>query len=150
MPTFVENRQARFRHEITETIEAGLELLGHEVKAIKAGRANLAGSYIIVRGGEAFLSGATISPYQPANLPDGYDPARLRRVLLTKHEIATLANIETKKGLTIIPLQMYSKGRSIKLKIGIARGRKGHDKREHIKRREVDREIRRTLKNEVN
>lgn len=146
MPTLVENRQARFRHEIMETLEAGLELVGHEVKAIKLGRASLAGSYVIVRGGECFLSGTTISPYQPANLPAGYDPARLRRLLLTKREIDMLANIETKKGLTIIPLQMYSKGRSIKLKIGIARGRKGHDKREHIKKREVDREIRRTLK----
>src|SRR3989344_5713094 len=148
MPTFVENRQARFRYEIMETLEAGLELVGHEVKAIKLGRASLAGSFVIVRSGEAFLSGATISPYQSANLPDGYDPARLRRLLLTKQEITTLANIEAKKGLTIIPLQMYTKGRSIKLALGIARGRKGHDKREHLKRREIDREIRRTLKSE--
>lgn len=148
MPIFVENRQARFRYQITETLEAGLELLGHEVKAIKAGRVNLAGSFVIVRGGEAFLQGATISPYQPANLPDGYDPARLRRLLLTRQEIAALANIETKKRLTIIPLKVYSKGRAIKLAIGIVRGRKSHDKREHIKRREVDREIRRTLKSE--
>ena len=148
MPTFVENRPARFRYEITETFEAGLELAGHEVKAIKLGRANLAGSYIIVRGDEAFLSGATISPYQPANLPDGYDPTRLRRLLLTKREIVELANIESKKGLTIIPLRIYTKGRSIKLAIGIAHGRKSHDKREHLKRREIDREIRRTLKSE--
>jgi len=148
MPTFVENRQARFRYEIMETFEAGLELAGHEVKAIKLGRASLAGSYIIVRGGEAFLSGATVSPYQPANLADDHDPARLRRLLLTKQEIAVLANIEAKKGLTIIPLRMYTKGRSIKLALGIARGRKGHDKREHLKRREIDREIRRTLKSE--
>ncbi|MEK7621918.1 MAG: SsrA-binding protein SmpB [Patescibacteria group bacterium] len=146
MPTFVENRQARFRYEIMETLEAGIELVGHEVKAIKHGRANLAGSFVIVRGGEVFLSGATISPYQPTNLPKGYEPARLRRLLLTKKEITDLTNIEMKKGLTIIPLQMYTKGRSIKLTIGIARGRKGHDKREHLKRREVDREIRRTLK----
>ena len=146
MPTFVENRQARFRYEILETLEAGLELVGHEVKAVKAGRANLAGSYVIVRGGEAFLSGTTISPYQPANLPEGYEPTRLRRLLLTKTEIVKLADVESKKGLTIIPLRMYTKGRSIKLAIGIARGRKGHDKREHIKRRETDREIRRTLK----
>lgn len=148
MPTLVENRQTRFRYEIIETLEAGLELIGHEVKAIKSGRANLAGSFVIVRGGEAFLSGATISPYQPANLPEGYDPMRLRRLLLTKPEIAKLADLELKKGLTIIPLRMYTKGRSIKLAIGIARGRKGHDKREHLKRREVDREIRRTLKSE--
>lgn len=146
MPTWSENRQARFRHEIMETLDAGLELLGHEVKAIKAGRASLAGSYAIVRGGEAFLSGATISPYQPANIPEGYDPLRLRRLLLTKKEIAGLANIETKKGLTIIPLKLYSKGRSIKLSLGVARGRKGHDKREHLKQRETDRDIRRTLK----
>src|SRR3989344_2634696 len=106
MPTFVENRQARFRYEIMETIEAGLELVGHEVKAIKAGRASLTGSFVIVRGGEAFLSGATISPYQPGNRPDGYDPVRRRRLLLTKQEIITLANIESKKGLTIIPLRM--------------------------------------------
>ena len=148
MPTFVENRQARFRHEIMETLDAGIELLGYEVKAIKAGRANLAGSYVIVRGGEAFLSGATISPYQSANTPDDYDPRRLRRLLLTKPELLTLANLESKKGLTIIPLRMYTKGRSIKLAIGIARGRKAPDRREHLKRREVDRDIRRTLKSE--
>ena len=147
MPIFVENRQARFRHEIMETLEAGLELVGHEVKAVKHGRVNLAGSYVIVRGGEAFLSGATISPYQPANLPEGYDPVRLRRLLLTKSEISNLANVEMKKGLTIIPIKMYTRGRSIKLVIGVARGRKDHDKRQHIKRREIDREIRRTLKN---
>jgi SsrA-binding protein len=148
MPTFVENRQARFRYEIMETLEVGLELVGHEVKAVKDGRANLVGSYVIVRGGEAFLSGAAISPYQPANLPEGYEPTRLRRLLLTKKEITGLAEVELKNGLTIIPLRMYTKGRSIKLAIGIARGRKGHDKREHLKRREVDREIRRTLKSE--
>ncbi len=148
MPTFVENRQAHFRHEIMETLDAGLELLGHEVKAIKAGLASLAGAYVIVRGGEAFLSGATITAYQPANIAEDYDPIRLRRLLLTKKEIAELANIEAKKGLTIIPLKLYSKGRSIKLSLGVARGRKGHDKREHIKQREVDRDIRRTLKNE--
>src|SRR3989344_6198453 len=106
MPTFVENRQARFRYEITETLEAGLELVGHEVKAIKAGRANLAGSFVIARGGEAYLSGATISPYQPANLPEGYEPMRLRKLLLTKSEIIKLADIEAKKGLTIIPLRL--------------------------------------------
>src|SRR3989344_5379341 len=127
MPIFVENRQARFRHEIMETLEAGLELVGHEVKAVKHGRVNLAGSYVIVRGGEAFLSGATISPYQPANLPEGYDPVRLRRLLLTKSEISNLANVEMKKGLTIIPIKMYTRGRSIKLVIGVARGRKDHD-----------------------
>lgn len=148
MPTFVENRQARFRHEIMETFDAGLELVGHEVKAIKAGRTSLAGSYVIVRGGEAFLSGATISPYQPANSPPGYDPIRLRRLLLTKKEITELANIEAKKGLTIIPLKLYSKGRSIKLSLGVARGRKAADKREHLKRRETDRDIERTLKSE--
>ena len=148
MPTFVENRQARFRHEIMETLDAGLELLGHEVKAIKAGRASLAGSYVIVRGGEAFLSGTTITAYQPANTPEDYDPTRLRRLLLTKKEIAELANIEAKKGLTIIPLKLYSKGRSIKLSLGVARGRKAQDKREHLKRRETDRDIRRTLKSD--
>src|SRR3990167_9181115 len=105
MPTFAENRQARFRYEIMETLEAGLELAG-------------------------------------------YDPMRWRKLLLTKSEITTLAGIEAKKGLTIIPLRVYSKGRSIKLAIGVARGRKGHDKREHLKRREIDREIRRTLKTE--
>ena len=148
MPTFAENRQARFRYEIMETLEAGLELAGHEVKAIKSGRMNIAGSFVIVRGGQPFLSGATISPYQPANLAAGYDPMRWRKLLLTKSEITTLAGIEAKKGLTIIPLRVYSKGRSIKLAIGVARGRKGHDKREHLKRREIDREIRRTLKTE--
>ncbi len=129
-----------------EKFEAGIELVGTEVKAIKQGRIGLDGAYVIVRGGEAYLTNADIAAYQPANAPANYEAKRLRRLLLTKKEIARLAEVENQSQLTIIPLSVYSKGRSIKLTVAIARGKKKHDKRETIKKREAKKQIERTLK----
>lgn len=146
MSTFIDNRKAHFNYEIVEKFEAGIELLGFEVKSIRAGQANLAGAFCIARGGEVFIIGMHITPYQAGNTPKDYDPDRNRKLLLNKKEIAQLADADKAKGLTLVPLSLYSKGRRIKVELGIARGKKLHDKRESIKKRDTDREIRRSLK----
>lgn len=140
------NKKAHFDYEIEEKLEAGIELLGTEVKSVRAGLGSLLGSRIMPRGGEAYLVGATIPPYQIANASKDYDPSRNRRLLLTKKEIAMLTGVEKEKGLTIVPISVYNKGKKIKVEIGIARGKKKFDKRETIKKREVSREVRRSFK----
>jgi len=144
MPS-LSNRKAHFNYEILEKIEAGIELLGFEVKSLKAGRGSLEGSHVLVRGDEAFVVNMNISPYQPKNTPADYEPLRNRRLLLTKKEIEKLRGKENEKGLTIIPLSVYNKGRKLKIEIALARGKKQYDKRETIKKRDTEREIRRTL-----
>ncbi|HRH22928.1 MAG TPA: SsrA-binding protein SmpB [Candidatus Paceibacterota bacterium] len=146
MATLVLNKKASFNYEFIERLEAGIELIGTEVKSLRSGNATLEGSYIIIRGGEAFISGMTIPPYQVNNTAKDYEPERLRKLILTKNEIEKLAGIESKKGLTIVPVSMYNKNRKIKVDIAIARGKREFDKRETIKKRDSDREIQRTLK----
>ena len=119
----------------SEKIEAGIELLGFEVKSIKAGKAVLNGSHVTIRGSEAYLIGATISPFQPNNTPSEYDASRNRRLLLTKKQLAELEQSESHKGLTIVPISMYNKARKIKIEIAIVRGKKKFDKRQSIKKR---------------
>ena len=148
MANFAENRKAYFNYEILEKITAGIELLGFEVKAIKAGRITLDGAYAVMRGGEAFLIGAGITPLQPKNVPASYDERRNRKLLLTKKEIKKLSDLENKNGLTIVALSVYNLGHKLKVELGVARGKKKSDKRESIKKRESNREINRTLKNE--
>lgn len=143
-----DNRKARYDYEILERIEAGIELLGLEVKSLRSHAPTLDGAYVSVRGGEAFLLQMQIPPYQPSNTPKEYDPQRIRKLILTKQEIRRLADIEAGKGLTIVPLKVYNKGRKVKIELGVARGKKQFDKRETIKRREADRDARRTLKYE--
>ena len=144
----IENKKARFNYEIGETYEASIELFGYEVKSLRKGLGSLDGAYAVVRGGETFLIGAEIPPFQAKNAPASYDPRRNRKLLLTKKEIRALSQEENKKGLTIVPISVYSKGRKIKVTLGIGKGKKKFDKRQSIKKREADREIRRTLKNE--
>jgi SsrA-binding protein len=144
---YTDNRKAFFNYEILETIEAGIELLGFEAKAVKAGRASLEGAYIIARGGEAFLVKTNIAPFQQGNTPKDYDPLRNRKLLLHKNEISRFTDIEKGKSQTIIPIALYNNAGRIKVEVAIARGKKKHDKRETIKKREVDREIRRNFKN---
>jgi SsrA-binding protein len=146
MSTFIDNRKAHFNYEVVEKFEAGIELLGFEVKSVRAGLANLAGAFCIARGGEVFIIGMHITPYQAGNTPKDYDPDRNRKLLLNKKEIVQLVDADKAKGLTLVPLSLYSKGRRIKVELGIARGKKLHDKRESIKKRDTDREIRRSLK----
>ncbi len=146
MAHYAENRKARFNYEILEKYEAGIELLGIEVKSVRGGRMSLEGAFVVVRGGEAFLINANIPPYQPNNTPKDYDPLRNKKLLLTKKEIATLAGSEKNKSLTIVPISVYNKGRKIKVEIALVKGKKKQDKRETIKKRETDREIRREYK----
>jgi len=146
MAVYAKNKKASFDYEILEDFEAGISLAGFEVKSIKSGKVSLDGAHIIIRAGEAFLVSAHIPPYQPANTPKNYDPEQPRKLLLSKKELATLADAEKSKGLTIVPISMYSKGNKIKVKIAIARGKKKYDKRESIKKRDTERDVRREMK----
>jgi SsrA-binding protein len=146
MSHYAENRKARFDYEILEKYEAGIELLGVEVKSVRGGQMSLEGAFVIVRGGEAYIINANIPAYQPKNASKNYDPLRNRRLLLTKKEIAELSGSEKNKSLTIVPISVYNKGRKIKVEIALVKGKKKRDKRETIRKRETDREIRREIK----
>lgn len=146
MANYAENRKARFDYEIVEKYEAGIELLGLEVKSVRGGQMSLEGAFVIVRGGEAFLINANIPPYQVKNSPKDYDPLRNRKLLLTKKEIGELADSGKNKSLTIVPISVYNKNRKIKVNIALVKGKKKFDKRESIKKRDTEREIRREHK----
>ncbi len=146
MAVFAQNKKAYHDYEILEEYEAGIELKGFEVKSVKLGRASLKGARVVMRGGEAFLIGASIPAYQAANSPDNYDPERARRLLLNKKEINKLIGKEQEKGLTLPALSLYNKGRLVKLKFAVARGKKKRDKREEIRKRDLERDLRRSLK----
>ncbi len=147
MPSLAQNRKARHDYEILETYEAGLVLSGAEVKSVKAGRVNLQGSFVIPKGIELWLTGCHIAPYAPAaGTSPGYDPMRDRKLLLKHSELMHLAGKSRQAGLTLVPLSVYTAHRFVKLELALARGRKQHDKRAAIKRREIEREVRqRTL-----
>jgi SsrA-binding protein len=146
MPVLVKNRKATFNYEVLEKFEAGIELLGFEVKALRAGKGKLEGAHVVVRGGEAFLVGAQIPAFQPKNTPKNYDPERTRRLLLNRKELNTMTGVETSKGLTLVPISLYTKGRNIKLEFASVRGKKKFDKRETIKERETKIKIDRLMK----
>ena len=139
---FARNKRAYFDYEILDKFEASIQLKGFEVKAIKSGRLNLAGSHVIVRDNGAQLLNADIPPYQPMNTPEGYDSKRTRRLLLNKDEIKSLVGKAHEAGLTLVPLRVYSKRDLIKVEIGLAKSRKAKDKRELLKKRATLREIR--------
>jgi SsrA-binding protein len=140
MRFFAENKRAKYDYDIKDTYVAGLVLSGPEVKSIKGGNVSLTGSYVTVSASGAFLLNAHIGPYKYA--PDAkYDPTATRKLLLNRHEIDQL--IGKDKGLTIIPLEIYATNRGlVKIKIGLGRARKKADKREYIKKREINKEIR--------
>jgi len=142
--TLITNRRARFSYEIMETVEAGISLMGTEVKSIRDGQANIKEAYADVRDGEVFLVGAHISPYEQGNR-NNHEPLRERRLLLKANEIKRLTGKVQEKGLTLVPMRLYLKGRLIKLELGVGRGKKLHDKRETIKRRDQEREVEREL-----
>lgn len=146
MDTLSENRKAYFNYEILETFESGIELKGYEVKAVKSGRASLTGAFATVKDNQIWLTNADIAPYQPKNTPADYEPTRSRRLLLKKSEIQYLIGKMQSDRLTLIPLKLYNKGGRIKVELGLARGKRKYEKRETIKKREVQKEIRRTLK----
>ena len=145
MKTLAKNKKAYFNYEILERFEAGIILIGQEVKSIKAGRISLAGSFVVLRNGEVFLIGANVPAWQPKNAPPDYNPERSRKLLLKKSEIKNLIGKSKQKSLTSIPLRVYTKRGKIKLEFAIAKGKKKVDKRETIKKREIERKIRRAL-----
>lgn len=146
MPILASNKRAPFDYDILETYEAGIELAGFEVKSVRTGRMSLAGSFVLIRSGEAWLVNTAIPPYQAANTPPGYDPARRRRLLLHRAEIKKLIGAGATKGLTIIALRVYTKGSRIKVALGLARYKKKYDKRAAIREREDRRKIERALR----
>lgn len=146
MKIFADNKKAYFNYQILEEFEAGIILIGQEVKSIKLGRVNLKGSYVVLKDEEPYLIGANIPPYQPKNAPPDYNPERTRKLLLNKSEIKRLIGKTKEKGLALIPLKIYTKNAKIKLAFGIGKGKRKADKREIIKKREAEREIKKELK----
>lgn len=147
MKILSDNKKAYFDYEILERFEAGISLIGQEVKSIKNGHIGLKGSYVVIdRNGEVFLIGADIPPYQPKNAPADYRSDRSRKLLLRKREIDYLIGKSKQRGLTMIPLLVYTKNGKIKLEFGIGKGKKEFDKRETIRKRDAKREIERELK----
>ncbi len=144
--SLVDNKKIHFNYEVLEKLEAGIELLGFEVKSLRAGKANLEGAHVSIRGKEAFVVGMAIEPYQANNTPADYERDRTRKLLLNKAEIKHLEEVEGQKGLTIVPISVYNNGRKIKVSIAVVRGKKKFDKRESIKKRETDIDIRREMK----
>jgi SsrA-binding protein len=140
-----ENRKAFHDYHILDTYEAGVALLGTEVKAIREGRVNLRDSYASVNRGEVFLHNVNISPYSHRGYVD-HEPLRARKLLLHKNEIAKLTGKVAEKGMTLVPLRLYLKDGRVKVAIGVAKGKKEYDKRETIKQRETDRETRAVMK----
>ena len=141
-----DNRKARYLYEILETYEAGLELQGSEVKSIRQGKANLQDGYALIRNGEAMLLNVHISPYEKTAAYFNHDPRRSRKLLLHKQEIRKLIGKVEQQGLTLIPLKMYMKRGLVKITIALAKGKKVHDKRESIKKRDDQREMARAIK----
>ncbi|MBW4576147.1 MAG: SsrA-binding protein SmpB [Aphanothece sp. CMT-3BRIN-NPC111] len=141
-----DNRQARFLYEILETYEAGIELKGTEVKSIREGKANLRDGYALIRNGEAWLLNVHISPHLTTSQYFNHDPRRTRKLLLHKQEIVKLIGKVEQQGLTLVPLKMYLKRGKVKLSIGLAKGKKLHDKREDLKQRQDKREMERAMK----
>ncbi|MBI5050605.1 MAG: SsrA-binding protein SmpB [Nitrospirae bacterium] len=139
------NRKAYHDYFIEEICEAGISLLGTEVKSIREGRANLKDSYVLIKGGEAFLFNCHISPYSHGNILN-HDPLRTRKLLLHKKEIQRLWGKLTQKGFTLIPLKIYFKNGRVKVEIGLCKGKRQYEKRETLKEREAKREIQRHLK----
>lgn len=143
------NRRANYDYEILETLEAGLVLKGYEVKSIKNSKISLKGSYVTIKDNEAYLINAHISPYQPPNTPKNYDPMRSRKLLLHKNQIKSLIGKLKQRGLTLVPIKIYTKRGIIKLEFGVGRGKREVDKREKIKQRETKRKIERAMRGKL-
>lgn len=146
MKTLAVNKRARFDYDILETFEAGLQLLGTEVKSVRAGNMSLRGAFVTLHSGDAFLINATVPPWQVQNAPAGYDPVRSRKLLLKKEELKYLIGSKESKGLTIVPIRVYSKRHHLKLEMGLARGKRQFQKKEQKKERDIRREVERMMR----
>lgn len=143
--TVATNRRARFDYEILDTWEAGLVLVGSEVKSLRAGQVDLKDSYAHVHRGEAWLVGVRIAPYEFSR-DGGHDPERERKLLLHRREIEKIASTLAEKGLTLLPIRMYFKDGVVKVELGLGRGKAQRDKRETLKRKQAEREMDRAIK----
>lgn len=148
MTLLQKNKKASFNYEILEKYTGGLSLYGFEVKTIKQQTGgSISEAYVKIQGNEVFLVGAHIPPYQPGNTPEDYNPYRERKILLKKNEIEELRKKIKESNLTIVPISLYNKGRYVKIDIALARGKKTIDKRQSIKKRDIERDLGRRLKN---
>lgn len=138
------NKKARHDYQLLEDFEAGIALSGSEVKSIKMGRTDLSSSFVRIRDSEAWLVGANIPPYNQS--PEGYDPLRTRKLLLHKNEITALNTRAKQQNLTLIPTLLYTKGRLVKIRVALAKGKRQYEKREVKKRKDIEREIQRNLR----
>ncbi len=143
-----QNKQARLNYEIGETYEAGIALVGTEVKALREGKCSLGDSYAAIKDGEAFIHDMHISPYSHGNIMN-HDPLRVRKLLLHRRELKRLYGKTREKGLTLIPLRVYFKNSKVKVELGVGRGRKLHDKRQELKRRTDKREMERAFRGKI-
>lgn len=148
MPTLATNKQGLYNYEVLQKYEAGIVLSGAEVKAAKKQKVNLKGAYVSYEKEDLWLKNAHISAYQPKNQP-GYEPVHPRKLLMKRREIDSLMGKSKQQGLTILPISLYTKGGLIKVKIGLARGKKSRDKRDIIKKRDADRKIGRALRKKL-
>ncbi len=139
------NRKARYNYQIFDTIEAGIVLTGTEIKSIRSGKANIKDSYATIKKGEVFLINMHISPYEKGNIFN-HDETRTRKLLLHKKEIKKIENKITLEGYTLVPLKIYFKYGNAKIELGIAKGKKNYDKRETIKQKDIERDIKARLK----
>ncbi|MBI4666302.1 MAG: SsrA-binding protein SmpB [Nitrospinae bacterium] len=142
----IQNRQARHEYHILESFEAGIVLLGSEIKSIREGKVNIGDAYARIMNGEAWIIGMNIQPYRNINTFDPYDPTRTRKLLLRRKQIEKLHADTREKGLTLIPLKIYFKNGMAKMELGLGKGKKLHDRREDIKERDAKREIQRAMK----
>ncbi len=146
MKEYAYNKRGLFDFEVLEKLEAGIVLLGIEVKSVRKGNINLTGAFVTFHEGEAYLTNATISPWQPHNTPDSYEPTRSRKLLLRSSELKYLLGKSAIKGLTIIPIRVYDKGLVVKVEIGVAKGKKLYQKKEQRRERDIRREVERELR----
>ena len=142
----IQNKKAKFDYEILDAYEAGIVLTGTEIKSIREGKAQLKDSYAVIRNGEIFLLNMHISHYEQGNIFN-HDETRTRKLLLHKKEILKLRDRVEIEGLTLVPIKLYFKGNKAKILIGIAKGKKTYDKRESIKKRDIDRDLKKQFKN---
>lgn len=146
MKNLAYNRRVKFDYDIKELFEAGVVLLGTEVKSVKSGNISLRGSFVTIHEENAYLTNATIPPWQPKNTPDDYDPIRSRRLLLKKSELKQLIGAKKARGLTLVPVRVYNKGGRIKIEVALVKGKRKADKKQLKKERDIRRDVERELR----
>lgn len=149
MPILTQNSRAKYDYDILKKYEAGIVLTGQEVKSVRAGQVSLKGAYATLKDGEVWLLNAHISPYKKAGALQGYEPTRSRKLLLRHREIAELIGKVQAERLTLVPLSLYTRGRRIKIELGLGKGRKKYEKREVIKKRAIQKEIKQALRAKI-